>query len=199
MKKADVIIIGLVGIEPVDPNEKWKFCTVSNSYLVSNMGRIFSLKQNKLMKPYKDVYYKVTLQLENKKSKTYYVHRLVALAWIPNPNLYPEVNHKKEFEKLNNCVDNLEWCDRTYNNNYGTKNRRASIRKQKPVCQYNEEFNLIKIWNGKVDIMKELGYCDKTIGYHCRTNNHLYDGYYWYYADDINNKRQKLKEINNSE
>ena len=48
------------------------------------------------------------------------VHRLVAQAFIPNPDNLPEVNHKNE-DKSNNTVDNLEWCDHKYNNNYGTK------------------------------------------------------------------------------
>ena len=51
--------------------------------------------------------------------KPYYVHRLVAQAFIPNPDDLPFVNHKDE-DKHNNCADNLEWCTRSYNRNYGT-------------------------------------------------------------------------------
>lgn len=59
------------------------------------------------------------------KNHTVYVHRLVALAFIDNPNGYLEVNHKDE-NKSNNAVDNLEWCDHTYNANYGTKPERTA-------------------------------------------------------------------------
>lgn len=57
--------------------------------------------------------------------QSWYVHRIVALTFIPNPNNLPEVNHKDE-NKLNCRVDNLEWCSRKYNVNYGTRNKRVS-------------------------------------------------------------------------
>lgn len=67
-------------------------------------------------------YENVTLR-KPKEKKTFKVHRLVALAFIDNPNNYPEINHKDE-NKLNNSVENLEWCTREYNLNYGTFTQR---------------------------------------------------------------------------
>lgn len=69
-------------------------------------------------------YYHIVLS-NNGKIKGYLVHRLVAQAFIPNPNNLAQINHKDE-NKLNNHVDNLEWCDHKYNNNYGTKKERQS-------------------------------------------------------------------------
>ena len=53
------------------------------------------------------------------------IHRLVANAFIPNPNNFPDVNHKDE-NKLNNCIKNLEWCTKKYNQNYGNRNKKCS-------------------------------------------------------------------------
>lgn len=54
-----------------------------------------------------------------KESEYIAIHRLIALTYLSNPNNYKEVNHKDE-NKLNNAVDNLEWCSREYNMSYGT-------------------------------------------------------------------------------
>ena len=63
---------------------------------------------------------------KNGKGKSFYIHRLVAEAFIPNPNKYQEVNHKDE-NSSNNRADNLEWCTHKYNSNYGTRNKRVSL------------------------------------------------------------------------
>ena len=72
--------------------------------------------------------YKIINLYKDHSSKTYTVHRLVAQAFIPNPNNLPCINHKDE-DKTNNAVWNLEWCSYSYNINYGTaRDRRAKTR-----------------------------------------------------------------------
>ena len=99
-------------------------------YQVSNLGRVKSLgnsksKKEKILKPYSNIgYFHVILSKEGI-HKNCRVHRLVAEAFIPNLNNYKEVNHKDE-DKENNSSYNLEWCDRKYNNNYGTRTQRFS-------------------------------------------------------------------------
>lgn len=69
--------------------------------------------------------YEVVKLCKNRKYKQAFIHRLVAQAFIPNPDDLPQVNHIDE-NKLNNCADNLEWCTRKYNCNYGTRNTKVS-------------------------------------------------------------------------
>lgn len=103
-------------------------------YEVSSYGRVrsldryvktcygsYRLHKGKVLSPgiRPDGYLVVSLQY-----RMFRVHRLVAEAFIPNPDNLPQVNHKDE-DKSNNRFDNLEWCDSKYNNNYGTARIRA--------------------------------------------------------------------------
>ena len=114
-------------------NEIWKDIKgYEGLYQVSNLGNVRTVKHISInskghsytVKPrilklhtYPNGYKDVMLQHQGR-HRRYLVHKLVAIAFIPNPNNLPEVNHKDE-SRDNNCVDNLEWCTRKYNCNYG--------------------------------------------------------------------------------
>ena len=95
-------------------------------YRIDDHGNVYSIKSNKQISYFirNNGYKRVTL-FKNGKSKNISIHRLVAIAFIPNPNDLPQVNHKDE-NKLNNNVDNLEWCSSKYNANYGTRIKRIT-------------------------------------------------------------------------
>lgn len=115
-------------------------------YEVSNLGRVRSLKghnnfdrvkilaqhHSNVKVPYKTV----TLYNRNKGRTTYNVHRLVATAFIPNPDNLECVNHKDE-NTFNNNSTNLEWCTKGYNVTYGTATKRAAQKRWKKVIFLN--------------------------------------------------------------
>ena len=119
-------------------------------YEVSNLGRVKSYKYDKIngkiMKPYKDTkgYLQIDLPLDGRKRENRIhlaVHRLVAVAFIPNPDNLPQVNHRDE-DKTNNCVDNLEWCTNDYNAHYGTHIERVAEKRRTPVYSVDKHGNI---------------------------------------------------------
>ena len=112
-------------------------------YQVSNLGRVKSMiGQEKVLHPKKHRNGHLQIGLhKDKKRKTMYIHRLVAQAFIPNPDNLPCVNHKDE-NPSNNNVDNLEWCTQKYNCNYGTRvDRIMETKKQQYKKIYKYSFN----------------------------------------------------------
>ncbi len=105
------------------------------NYLINKEGLVYSKKADKLKSTNKGKqgYLHLAMVNESGESKNFDLHRLVALTFIPNPNNLPQVNHKDE-NKINNNVNNLEWCTASQNINYGTRNERVS---QKLKMQYN--------------------------------------------------------------
>ena len=110
------------------------------------------------------------------------VHRIVAESFVLNPENYPEVNHKDE-NKLNNSADNLEWCTKSYNQNYGSASQRKRSKTGIPVIQIDPKTNSIisrfssmtEAYNNTLVGKKEIGRC-------CRGLMKMAGGFYWKFA-----------------
>ena len=150
-------------------------------YEVSDIGRVRSvdrivtycdgtehLHKGRILKaaPDKNGYYRVVLS--NVRHVNRIVHRLVAMAFIPNPNNLPFINHKDE-NKQNNRVENLEWCSEEYNVNYGTglarriKNQRNSPSQSKPIAQYTKDGRKVAEYLSINEAVRQTGMKKDTI------------------------------------
>lgn len=163
--------------------EYWKpVVGYEGHYQVSNFGRVKSIKFGKEIilkqKQYMDGYYYVGLS-KNGIVKSYYVHRLVAEAFLPNPDNLPCVNHKDEC-KTNNIASNLEWCDNKYNNSYGTRNERVAEKLSKTVLQYDLEGNFIKEWKSVTECGRN-GFIQSDICKCCNGKLKTHKGFIWKY------------------
>lgn len=160
-------------------------------YQVSNLGNIKSLNYNKtgkekILKPTKQScnYLRITLS-KNGKGKIFLIHRLVAETFLPNPYNLPQVNHKDENTE-NNCVENLEFCDRKYNINWGTGVKRSAKNRtngkcSKAVLQYDLVENFIKEFPSLKEVQRQLGYHTGSISNCCNGKTNTAYGYKWQY------------------
>ena len=175
----------------MENKEIWKDIEgFEGKYQISNMGRVKSLERidnnnhpvkEKIMKSVKDSggYLQVKLYKDGK-YKSYLIHRLVASAFIPNPNNFFEVNHIDE-NKTDNRVDNLEWCDSKYNMNYGTRTKRASASCRKTILQFTKDGKLVRKWDSATQVERELGFHNSGICMCCKGKQKTCGGYRWKY------------------
>lgn len=172
--------------------EKWKDVVgAEEHYQVSNLGRIRNKHTYAILKPSENKNYK-TVDLRYGINKTCLVHRLVAIAFIPNPNNFTQVNHKDE-NKKNNNAENLEWCTPQYNVNYG----KGALARNQRVIQYDLDGNAIKIWESIKEASESLQIKQQGISRCCRNLRRSTGGYAWTYANISNVKlrwKNKRKE-----
>ena len=198
--------------------EEWKTIPNYEEYQVSTLGRVKRLAyyknvcggskqycEEKILKPQKRKRgYQAVMLSKNSKVKSFLVHRLVAMVFIPNPDNLPQVNHKDE-NTSNNRVDNLEWCNQCYNSNYGTSKYRISAKLKngilsKPVEQYCKNGMFIMEYPSAIEASRVLGLNVSGI-ISCCNNNPKYShcgGYQWKYKGSekqINNIVNKIAQM----
>lgn len=158
-------------------------------YQVSNYGRVRSLNYNRtfkcvILKQNNVRGYKQVGLHKNGNLKNFFVHRLVATAFIPNPENLQEVNHKDE-NPQNNNVENLEWCDRRYNINYLNRNKKVSDKNtngilSKVVLQFTKDGRLVREWPSANECCRS-GFSKGHISKCCRGERKTHKGFIWKY------------------
>lgn len=179
-------------MENINNCEIWKDITgYKNLYQVSNFGQVRSLHKNHthLLKPCKQSHgYLQVFLIKDKKRVPFYIHRLVAQAFIPNPDNLPEINHKSEIKSQNyvwvnedGTIDldksNLEWCDRVYNVNYGNRTKKTS----RPIKQLTLNGELVYIWSSTREAERN-GFNHSNICSCCNNRLKTHMGFKWEYA-----------------
>ena len=171
-------------------------------YQVSNTGNVKSLERMKWNgKGYQKIPEKILEGYDNGhgylyvslckegKVKQYRINRLVAMAFIENPDNLPEVNHKDENPK-NNCVDNLEWCTRLYNNTYNGRAKKVGKKqindpkKSKPVIGINKVSGLILEFPSAMEASRQTGIDQRRINDCLKGRQKSAKGFYSFYASD---------------
>lgn len=145
-------------------------------YAITRDGKVWSHRTKKFLSPgkRKDGYLQVGLYKDGKR-KNVYIHKLVAEAFLENPENLPFVNHKDEC-KTNNNVKNLEYCTPKYNCNYGTRNKRITEKNCRKVYCFETE----KIYNSYSEAAKELGLYQSEISRICNGERKASKGYHFY-------------------
>lgn len=164
-------------------------------YQVSNLGRIRSLdvyvkhntaggkqfRKGCVLKQCTDNFgYKMVNLSKDSKTKQYRIHRLVAQAFIPNPNNYNIVNHKDEIPS-NNEVSNLEWCTQKYNTNYGTAQQRRAKKLSRPVLQFTKLSEFVAEYPSAREAEIQTGINVSNISECCNGKRNYAGGYIWQY------------------
>lgn len=179
-------------------NEIWKDIKgYEGLYQISNLGNVKSLSNNflrkeKILKHGKLKGYLLVQLSKNGKIKCYRVHRLVAEAFIPNPNNLPQIDHINT-DRSDNRVCNLRWCSHKENmNNILTidkMSKNAHLKNKfgaehplsKPIIQFSKDGEFIRKWENAVEVKKELGIDNSSISKCCKGKMKSTGGYIWRY------------------
>lgn len=187
----------------LNKEDNWKDCVgYEGLYQVNRQGEVRSSHKGGwkiLVAGISNAGYRHFLFYKNGKRVNVRGNRLVAEAFIPNPDNSPFVNHKDE-NPSNDCVENLEWCTCEYNINYGTARERSSLnhRKNRPVCMFDVNGDFIREFYNINDAAKFVNGAHTCILRCCNNSVLCYKGYIWRYKEDIGSIGEAVTAYKNS-
>lgn len=166
---------------------------IITDYSVNEFGEIKKDTNDYIMKQQIQNGYKhVTLQI-NKKPKRFNSHRLVAIAFIPNPENKPYVNHK-DGNRTNNCVDNLEWVTAAENTQHAVKTGLMPPTKEKAVVQFDLNGNKIREFKSLSEAERLTGSMNSKICLCCQLKRKQHNGFQWRYKNECGEKLNPIEE-----
>ena len=150
-----------------------------NNYEVSNLGKVRNMKSGKILKPrLQNNGYLMLCLYKNNKQKNLLLHRIVATAFIDNPEGKPQVNHIDE-NKTNNDLSNLEWCTARENAIHGTRIKRFSEKNFKKVIQLDLNDNVLNVFESIKQAGQETGVFATSISACCNGKVKSAGGFKW--------------------
>lgn len=164
-------------------NEIWKQIADYDGYFISSLGRVKSTKQwngssERILKQgISKKGYSVVVLSKNNNTKTFLVHRLVAFAFIPNPQNFNQINHINEI-KTDNRVENLEWCTNSYNMSYGSRLLKQIQKCSKPVLCVETDV----VYPSEIDAARKNNLNQGNISNCCNGRNKTCGGFHWRYV-----------------
>ena len=164
--------------------EIWKpVKNFEDRYCVSNIGRVYSIKRETIMKlSMLNGYWRVVLY-DGNKTKGYYVHRIVAETFIPNPQNKPLINHIDE-NRANNIVSNLEWATFSENVNHGSRNSRVSnVLLQRGISRPVICVETGVVYTSGKQAKRETGIDDGSINHACSGRCKTAGGFHWQFCE----------------
>lgn len=190
-------------------NELWRYVEgYDKRYMVSNIGRVKAMPneyphlggirhtKEKILKPIfckHTGYYQVSLYKRNGERRFTTIHRIVAEAFIPNPDNLPFVNHKDEV-RTNNRVENLEWCTPKYNMDYSHVKDRNIDAISMPIEQYDFDGNLLHTFKSSAEAGRALKVHSSSILLCCKGKIGSVRGYLWKYKNREKTERTRARK-----
>ena len=180
---------------------EWREVKEYSNYEVNQFGQIRHKKRKQILKPRsnKGGYQYVNFKI-NGKNTNFAVHRIVANAFIPNPNGYTEVNHK-DYDRNNNCVDNLEWVTSSQNKTHAYLKQENKQSRGKAVEQYSKDGIYLKTFESVSEAALTMGCCISAISNCCLGRTKTSQGFRWKFVEGSTTKyeRNPSSSVRNSE
>ena len=170
---------------------EWREVKEYSNYEVNQFGEIRHKTRRKVLKPrsnnggYQYVNFKI-----NGKNTNFAVHRIVANAFIPNPKGYTEINHK-DYDRTNNCVDNLEWVDSSQNKQHAYLKDENKSSRGKAVIQRSKDGTYIKTFETISKAAKEMNCSIAAISNCCLGRTKTSQGFLWSFVEGSTTKYER--------